>query len=48
MKRIKSMSLIATMALVLIGMLSACSPKKENYLSSLPAESSVEIGRAHV
>ena len=43
MKKNKSMVFIATMALILIGMFSACSPKKENYLSSLPAESSVVI-----
>ena len=43
MKKNKSMVFIATMALILIGMFSACSPEKGNYLSSLPAESSVVI-----
>ena len=43
MKKNKSMVFIATMALVLIGMFSACAPEKDNYLSSLPAESSVVI-----
>lgn len=43
MKKNKSMVFIATMALILIGMFSACAPEKGNYLSSLPAESSVVI-----
>ena len=43
MKKMKSMVFIATMVLTLVGMLSACSSEKENYLSSLPAESSFVI-----
>ena len=43
MKRMKSWVLMATMVLTLIGMLSACSSEKENYLSSIPAESSLVI-----
>lgn len=43
MKQMKSMVLYALMVLVQIAMFSSCSSEKENYLTSLPAESSLVI-----
>ena len=40
MKKMKSL-LLSTLLLAIVGMFSACSSEKENYLSSLPAESSM-------
>lgn len=40
MKKTKSL-LLSILLLTVIGMFSACSPEKENYLSSLPAESAM-------
>lgn len=41
MKKIKSLLISSLMTLIIIGMLSSCSSEKENYLSSLPGESSL-------
>ena len=43
MKQMKSMVLSALMVLVQIAMFSSCSSEKENYLTSLPAESALAI-----